>query len=67
MRGTLAKRIRQEVYGDSSQKGKRRYAVERTKDEHGVNRDTVINTGLCAAYQQLKQVVKSKRRKGERI
>jgi hypothetical protein len=47
MRGTKAKAIRKQVYGDISLKSKRRYM----KDESG----SVRNIGIRAAYQNAKK------------
>lgn len=58
MRGKLAKKIRREIFGDQSTRGKRRYATEKTT---GVR----VNMGLRKAYLQLKKRVKQLIEKGE--
>lgn len=62
MRGTVAKRIRRQIYGDQSLQQKRRYVKEITTKQISVypkvltvNRDTIKNIGLRQQYQDAKK------------
>lgn len=54
MRGSKAKKIRKEVYGDDCQKT-RKYAIKRYEYANGVVTETRVNVGNRKVYQEVKK------------
>ena len=78
MNGTVARRIRKEIYGDMSLREMRQYSAltkvkeriiknkQGTEERVAFPRNTALSTGLCCKYRLARKAYKAAMRNGKR-